>query len=301
MAETPTGTIGVGVVYNGALAEPLAAGPGLVDIVSLIPEMLWHETAERPRYRRIDAAAKLFDAAVAGADTPVVLHGVGLSIGSDLPLDVEHLDQVAEVADHYGARWYGEHLAAFRVATAASRPMHAGMSLPLPFDSQTLRRLAPKVASVVNRMGMPFLLENSAIFVPVPDEEMTEAGFLNRLGAEAGAGVLLDLHNLYANEINLGWDADDYLAELDLTLVKEVHVAGGEFLGRWYTDAHSGACPERVWRLLDGVARDAPNLELVTFEMHESRYDVLGEDGLRRQLDRIRQEIGSRAEVAHVA
>jgi uncharacterized protein (UPF0276 family) len=50
-------------------------------------------------------------------------------------------------------------------------------------------------------------------------------------------GILLDLHNLALNEINLGWAADEFLAELDLTRMVEIHVTGGEKLVRWYTDA----------------------------------------------------------------
>jgi hypothetical protein len=143
------------------------------------------------------------------------------------------------------------------------------------------------------------LLENSAIYVDVPDTEMSEAAFLNRLCDEAGCGVLLDLHNLVVNEVNLGWDLAAYLDELDLSNVVEIHVAGGEMLGAWYTDAHSGSCPERVWELLDAVVPVTPELRLVTFEMHESRYDVLGGDGLADQLSRIRAT--SRSRVSGVA
>lgn len=120
-----------------------------------------------------------------------------------------------------------------------------------------------------------------------------------RLCDETGACVLLDLHNLVVNEINLGWNAEQFLAELDLTRVVEIHVAGGEMLGRWYTDAHSGACPDRVWALLDAVVQVAPALRLVTFELHESRLEQLGSDGLDAQLSRIRSS--TEAVSSHVA
>jgi uncharacterized protein (UPF0276 family) len=97
------------------------------------------------------------------------------------------------------------------------------------------------------------------------------------------------------NEVNLGWDAERYLDELDLTRVLEVHVAGGEMLGRWYTDAHSGACPERVFELLELVIARAPALRLVTLEVHESRIEPLGMAGLDDQLARIRTSVGGMA------
>lgn len=283
------GGIGVGVVYNDALADRLEITPGMVDAVSLIPETLWHESAEIPRYRRIRAVADRFDHL---ADIPCVFHGIGLSLGSGLPLDVEHLEQVAAAADHHRPLWYSEHLAAFRIGDGFTTRMHAGVGLPVPFDTPTLHVLAPKVAAVVARLGIPVLLENSAIYVDVPAAEMGEAQFLNRLCERTGAGILLDLHNLMVNEVNLGWDGERYLDELDLTRVLEVHVAGGEMLGRWYTDAHSGACPERVFALLDLVVGAAPALRLVTLEVHESRIERLGLASLDDELARIRVAAG---------
>jgi uncharacterized protein (UPF0276 family) len=291
VAET-TRPLGVGVVYSQALAGSLATAPNLVDALSLIPEMLWHESPEPPRYRMIDDALEAFQL-VAGT-APVVFHGIGLSIGGGLPLDLGHVDQIAALADRCDAAWYSEHLAAFRVGHESGSTAHAGIGLPIPFDAETLREIAPKVSTVIARTGRPFLLENSAIYVEVPDAEMSEATFLNRLADETGSGVLLDLHNLVVNERNLGWDIDAYFEELELDTVVEIHIAGGEMIGDWYTDAHSGACPDRVWELLETVVASTRNLSLVTFEMHESRYAELGDEGLRDQLARARAAVSGR-------
>ena len=288
------GGVGVGILYNDALSERLKTAPGMVDAVSLIPETLWHESGASPRYQRVTAVADRFDEVI--GDMQCVFHGIGLSLGSGLPLDVEHLEQVAEAVDRYRPLWYSEHLSAFRLGEGSATRIHAGVGLPVPFDTPTLRQLVPKVATAVARLGIPVLVENSAIYVEVPACEMSEAQFLNRLCDETGTGVLLDLHNLIVNEVNLGWDGERYLDELDLTRVLEVHVAGGEMLGRWYTDAHSGACPDRVFTLLDLVVAAAPALRLVTLEVHESRIESLGVAGLDDQLARIRLAVDS---VAH--
>lgn len=276
----------VGLLYNGALGDFIASHGDVFDVVSLIPETLWHESTDGPRYQWIPDAVTDFEAV--SEDKAIVLHGIGLSIASGLPLDDEHVERVAVVADRYHARWYSEHLAAFRFRGNPTGTAHAGMGLPVPFDADTLRELAPKLARAVTSVDVPMLLENSAIYVEVPDNKMTEAAFLNRLAEETGAGVLLDLHNLMVNEVNRGWDPAAYLEELNLENVVEIHVAGGETLGGWYTDAHSGACPSRVWELLTAVAASAPSLRLVTFEMHESRVPVLGDVGLIHELARIR-------------
>jgi uncharacterized protein (UPF0276 family) len=277
----------VGIVYSGVLTELLLAQPDIVDVLSVIPEMFWHETSGTPRYRPIESAAAALAEVVAAK--PVVLHGIGLSIGSGLPLDLEHLEQVASMADSLDARWFSEHLAAFRVSSPQGRPAHVGVGLPVPYDCATLRDITPKVSVIVRRLGIPVLIENNALYVEVPFAEMTEAAFLNRLVEETGSGVLLDLHNLVVCEQNLGWRGEDFLDELDLDHVVEIHVAGGEMMGDWYTDAHSGACPPRVWELLSLVVPKALALRLVTFELHESRCQTLGYSGLQAELQRIRR------------
>jgi uncharacterized protein (UPF0276 family) len=285
------GNVGVGVVYNGALADWLSASPGALDAISLIPETLWHESGGNPRYRWIPAAVELFERARSGL--PVVFHGIGLSIGSGLPLDVAHLHQVKVAADRYQPLWYSEHLSAFKVDHGPGNAATAGVGLPVPLDTPTLRHLVPKMTETIARLEVPVLLENSAIYVEVPGAEMSEAQFLNRLCDASGAGILLDLHNLMVNEVNLGWNGERFLDELDLTRVGEIHVAGGEMLGRWYSDAHSGACPERVYELLDAVLARAPALRLVTLELHESRVEQMGASRLEAELSRIRTAVSS--------
>ena len=46
------------------------------------------------------------------------------------------------------------------------------------------------------------LLENGAVFTPVPMSEMSEPEFLNRLYREKRCGVLLDLRRFYVQERN---------------------------------------------------------------------------------------------------
>ena len=86
------------------------------------------------------------------------------------------------------------------------------------------------------------------------------------------------------NSVNLGLDAYAFVRGLDLTAVEEIHIAGGNELDGIYLDSHAGACPPEVWRLLETVVPQAPNLRGVTFEFHESYFAGLGRDGLRREL-----------------
>src|SRR5262245_30373531 len=46
---------------------------------------------------------------------PLTAHGIGLSIGTDVPLDLAYLDQVALIVERLKAPTYSEHLAFTRV------------------------------------------------------------------------------------------------------------------------------------------------------------------------------------------
>jgi uncharacterized protein (UPF0276 family) len=97
--------------------------------------------------------------------------------------------------------------------------------------------------------------------------------------------LLLDLHNLYANTINLGISADEYLAELNPEIVVEIHLAGGDVLKGFHTDSHSRPTPALVWEWAHTWAPRFPNLAAITFEYHESYHQRLGLDGVGRELD----------------
>jgi len=137
---------------------------------------------------------------------------------------------------------------------------------------------------------VPFLLENNVYYVDLPGQEMTEPEFLDGLCARGGNGLLLDIHNVYVNAVNHGFDARDFLRAVDLRNVVEVHIAGGSEMAGMYTDSHAGPVAGPVWDLLDEVVESAPNLCGITFEFQDQYLPALGgHDGVLRELDRARQ------------
>jgi uncharacterized protein (UPF0276 family) len=180
----------------------------------------------------------------------------------------------------------------------------AGMGLPIPLDDETFGIVAGKVRQMQDALGCPILLENSTIFSPLPDQDMSEPEFFNRLHAETGCGVLLDLHNLYANTLNLGVCAEDYISALDPGIVREIHLAGGDRLLDHYTDSHSRRTPGPVWDWAHQWAPRFPNLGAITFEYHESYHRRLGMDGIAEELElmhALAAEVGAVREKAEAA
>jgi uncharacterized protein (UPF0276 family) len=191
---------------------------------------------------------------------PLTAHGIGLSIGTDVPLDLAYLDAVAGLLDRLGAPAYSEHLAFTRVP---GRDL--GNLLPLPRTHAVAESIIAKIKTVQSRISIPFLLENITYIFDWPDSELTDAEFLTLICRETGAGLLLDLENLYLNGSNQGFDARASLDALPTGLVREIHLAGGkavseDFLRRpLLVDTHSYPVPEEALALLGRMlVRQAP-------------------------------------------
>ena len=281
------------MLFNPALAEFVVDHADHLDYLAVIPDRFWID--------RGYGAADRFDATPAGEEVlgraadslPIVLHGIGLSICSADIFDREYVDQLERWRRRYDCRWVSEHLSFSRIG--AGHEANAGVALPIPYDREMLNLLTPRVAAAREILGCPFLLENNVSYVTFDDEDFTEAQFLSELARTSGCSLLLDLHNVYTNALNHRFDAMEFLAELDLSQVVEVHVAGGSSLMGFYTDSHTGGVADPVWELLSVVAAGAPHLQGVTFEFHESSWPLLRTDGVLAQIERARSILAAPA------
>lgn len=281
MAQAPM----VGLLYNPAIPTVLDNCGGAVDFVEVIPDRLWYDFGVGARNRFSHASEAIDELKRYAEDRAVIGHGIGLSLPSAMPLDMELLDEVVATHRELGYRWYSEHLSMFLVPNRSVPNAQAGLGLPVPLDEETLALVSGKVRQLSEALGTRILLENPTIFSAIPEPEMTEPAFFNRLYAETGCGMLLDLHNLYANSLNLGISADEYLAELDPEVVFEFHLAGGDALKGFHTDSHSQPTPAAVWQWANEWGPRFPNLGAITFEYHESYHKRLGLNGISRELD----------------
>jgi uncharacterized protein (UPF0276 family) len=221
----------------------------------------------------------------------LVAHGVGLSIASGSTFDIDHVRQLADWHRRYRFAWISEHLSAVRVQTEVTPDHHAGLALPLAWDHDLLDMLCERIARAQDILDTRLLLENGVVHTPVPGSDMSEEDFMNALVRRTGCGLLLDLHNLHVNAVNLGIDADRFINGLDLDAIGEIHVAGGNSLFGAYLDSHAGACPSAVFGLLERTAPRCRNLAGVTFEFHETYFPGLGDQGVLGQLQQMRAAI----------
>ena len=281
--------LGVGILFNVVLPEFLRSNPAAWDYVEVIPDMFWRDRGpgSSERYHEIEVWTTELE--WIASHRPVVAHNISLSLAGITPIDMQYVAKIVEWHSRFGFRWHSDHLSFADVAGEHGLDRHnTGLAVPMPYDEEVLDLVAARVARAQEAIPAAFLVENNVSFIEFPDQEMSEPEFLNRLAARTGCGLLLDVHNVYANSRNHGFDAQAFVDALELDRVIEIHIAGGTELDGMWVDSHSGACPEPVFELLDHVVARAPNLRAITFEFHESYFPVLGEDGLREQLERAR-------------
>lgn len=281
----------MGLLYQPVLDGLLQSPDWPADYLEVIPDTLWRDAgpAASPRFV-VDRETRRALESVRER-MPVLLHAIGLSIGSAGALDSAYVDQLAAWAEWLDCPWVSEHLA-YCTSTTAEEPVNVGLTLPVTMDQATVDHVGRKVRELRTRLGRPFLLENNVYYFATPGEELTEPDVLNQLSSRWGSGVLLDLHNLHVNVRNGLVDAPGYLDALDLGGVREIHIAGGMEVDGFYVDAHSGAPPREVWDLLDQVAPRCPDLGGVTFEILGSWFDEVGVEGAAAVVERARGSLG---------
>lgn len=227
---------------------------------------------------------------------PMTAHGIGLSIGTDVPLDLAYLDKVASVVERLQAPAYSEHLAFTR---APGRDL--ANLLPLPKTEEVAQSVIAKARLIQSRIPVPFLLENISYLFEWPESRMTDAEFLNLICRETGAGLLLDVENLFLNAHNHEFDPVEFLNDLPAGIVKEVHVAGGvtvhkDFLARpFLADSHSHPVPDDALNLLDRVlARHRPNVVVLERDDRLQEFDEILADirRIRARVDAAQYENG---------
>lgn len=284
----PLPKLGVGLAFQAPLKGLIEQPGGDFDLVEVVPDMLWSDLGPGQNPRYLDDSEHLAWLDRVARSLPVIPHGIGMSIGSAAHFDEQHLLQLKRWYQRMPFPWHSDHLA-FHIADQNDAAINVGITLPLPRDQATLDLLKPRIARVKTVVPAPFLLENNVYYFDIPHAEMDEARFLNALSHQCGCGLLLDLHNVYTNAVNHGFDAMAFVDELDLTQVGEIHVAGGMTLGGFYLDAHSGAVADPVWALLEHVLPRCPNVGAVVFELFGSWFELVGEPRVRADMRRLKK------------
>ena len=110
----------------------------------------------------------------------------------------------------------------------------------------------------------------------------------------ANCNLLLDLHNLYANAVNFGFDPYAFIDRMPQERIDAIHLAGGRWIKAKTTDErrllddHLHDVPDSVYDLLKYVAQKIFRPLTVILE-RDGRYPPI--EMLLNQLDRARDAL----------
>lgn len=265
---------------------PPRAGVGLkpehyAAILAADPDIGWFEVhaenymgAGGPPHRYLTAIRERY---------PLSLHGVGLSIGAAKPLDKDHLQRLKALNQRYQPGLFSEHL-----AWSSHDAAFLADLLPVPYNAETLARVADHIDEVQDTVGRRMLLENPSTYLDFVESTMRETDFLAEVVRRTGCGLLLDVNNIHVSATNQHYDPLAYLEAFPVAHVGEIHLAGyapstddnGDPL---LVDAHDRPIDPVVLRLYErAIALTGPLPTLVEWDN-----DVPAWPALQAEADRV--------------
>ena len=207
---------------------------------------------------------------------PLSLHGVGLSIGGESPLNREHLARLAMLIERYQPQSFSEHL-----AWSSHGPVFLNDLLPLAYDSAALQRVCEHIDQVQSTLKRTMLLENPSTYLQFQRSTLDETDFISEIIRRTGCGFLLDVNNVYVSCVNHQRDPMSYIDALPLHAVAEIHLAGfaedTDSLGdRLLLDDDGAPVDNAVWQLYEKVlARIGPVATLIERDNQVPAFNVL--------------------------
>lgn len=182
---------------------------------------------------------------------PISVHGVGLSIGGEGPLDRDHLDRLKHLCGWLNPASFSEHL-----AWSTHDAEFLNDLLPLPYTEATLARVVRHIDQVQDTVGRQMLLENPSTYLNFSESTFDEIDFLTEIARRTGCGLLLDVNNVYVSSVNRKVDPADYIRRFPHRLVGEIHLGGHDedrdSMGApLLIDSHGREIVDPVWSLYD--------------------------------------------------
>ncbi|WP_075185962.1 DUF692 domain-containing protein [Teredinibacter haidensis] len=219
------------------------------EIISTLPDIGWFEVhpenymgAGGPPHRYLQKIREHY---------ALSFHGVGMSLGSTGGIKKDHLIALKHLIDRYQPAQVSEH-----IAWSHCNQIFLNDLLPLPYTHDSLEILCENLDRMQSFLGQAILVENPSTYIDFSQSDFSEPEFINRICKKTGAGLLLDVNNIYVSASNNGFDPYRYIDDIKLQNIGEIHLAGHseQKLGNNKTiriDDHGSEVKKNVWALYD--------------------------------------------------
>ena len=181
---------------------------------------------------------------------PIRLHGVSMNLGSVDPLSETYLARLRVLADRLDPECVSDH-----VCWTGQGGENLHDLLPLPWTEEALDHLTARVHHAQERLGRRLLLENPSSYVAYAHSTMREWDLLGELARRTGAGLLLDVNNVFVTARNHGFRPEEFLEGLPAGTVAQYHLSGHDDSGPLRIDTHDREVCDEVWALFRHAVR----------------------------------------------
>ena len=273
---------GVGLVYWPAL-HALAHDHPDIAVLEVEPQGYWRPDAGSAHGYRIDRQA--LDA-ICAIGKPTVMHSVGMPLADAAGLDADQVALLRETAAVLQPAWASEHLSFNRYRRQGAWA-HAGFLLPPDLSPASASVAAANLQALSQALDLPVAGETGVNYLPANGTESAEGDFFAAVATQSDGGLLIDLHNLWCDQVNGRASLAATLSRLPLDRVWEVHIAGGWSLDGVWLDAHGGPAPEEIEATLVALLPKLANVRSVVFEVLPDHLDRVGLDAVAAQIERL--------------
>ncbi len=189
---------------------------------------------------------------------PLSLHCIGLSLGSADKINLQHLQNLKDTIVRFKPDLVSDHL-----SWSSIDGNYLNDLLPMPYTTKSLHYFADKIKQVQDFLGCQILLENPSSYLRFRESNIPEWEFFSALPSLSGCGLLFDVNNVFVSCFNHGYQATDYINNVDVDDVLQIHLAGHTRKklpqGVILIDDHSQKVADKVWDLYQTTLKKIGN------------------------------------------
>jgi hypothetical protein len=249
----------VGLGWRPELAAGIFSALDRIDILEVVGD----NYLEANRQQRL--ALKLLS-----REVPLHIHSIDLGMAGSAEVSTKRVDRLARLINDVEPEAWSEHLAFVRAGE-----LEIGHLAATPRNEVSVAGTANNLRKAAQIIGSLPFMENIATLLQPPCSTLSEQRWISDIVAASDCGILLDLHNLYANAINFSFDPLQFLAEIPMERVGCIHIAGGRWISspdgtkQYLLDDHLHEVTDPIYELLAEVAARATQPLTVILEPME--------------------------------
>lgn len=219
---------------------------------------------------------------------PVTQHGVSLAIGSPTPLDWDYLRKLKALIKKTKSPWVSDHLSWGKLPHA-----HFHDLLPLPYTKDVINYVAERARIIQDFLEVPFALENLSSYASFVNDEMPEWEFYSQVIEKADIFMMLDVNNIYVSSKNHNFEPEQYLRNLPLERILQIHLAGHKDCGTHILDTHDDFVCDAVWKIYADVYKKTGGVStLLEWDAHFISFEKTWEEALKaKKFQNILEEV----------